>query len=191
MTEKELRKRLLEALNSIEKNKRTNSLIIPEADRWDIAIIRDSNFIAGIELKNHIVSLTKKNVKNWYSKHGSKCEVEEKQELDIGTIRKFGDTWYNQEGDPFGQATTYYLHSESSSEPENVLVVEVDVSKVKKEEKKYKYRVSNITQWAVETKKRKQNQGQEITPKLEEIKRKEGEGNLNEIATEIYKSLDC
>ncbi len=132
-----LRKELIEELIKVlkENEKPESFLIIPDADRWNIAIICNSEFIAGIELKNSLTQKEKLNVGYWYSKHGSyTIEKKQKQELSMGTIRKFGDTWYSQNEDPFGQATTYYLYSESSSKPKNVLAVEVNVEK--EEEKK-------------------------------------------------------
>ncbi len=188
MTEEKLREKLLKALKEELGNK--NSLIIPEADRWDIAIIYGGIFVAGIELKSTLIRNNTKNVKNWYTKYGSKYSIKEdkKQKLGIGTIRKFKDIWFAQERDPVGQATIYHLYSKSSSKPMNILVVEV------KEEKKY-YRVSNITWWVKEIEERiKKSQDQEIIPKSEEnpvklIKQKEKYNNLNEIARKICKCI--
>ncbi len=228
MTEKDLRKKLSEAL---KKNNETDQ-IIPDADGWDIAIMRGNKFIAGIELKLKVKLKETMKVENWHSKHintkhknGDRVEepqliekfgniwykdqykdqdnknkktnkhykVEKPQEFKLGTVVEIEDTWCHQNGDALGQATTYYLYSESSSPPEKVLTVEVVKEKEEKEEKEeYKYRVSNITKWVIGVK-NKQSQKEKIISPPKEIKitGEERNGNLNKIAKEIYTHLDC
>ena len=132
----ELEKRLKEKY--IKNN--VNFLILPEVDRWDIAVFACKNgisqFLAGIELKVGLVKVAQMNVKFWYSKHG-KHEIANKRAHYLGTIKRFRKKYYHQNGDPFGQAVTYYIYSHKK--PKKVLVLEKDSDE---------FRLVNITGWA-------------------------------------------
>jgi hypothetical protein len=150
LKEKEVRNKLVGALNNTGNS---NLLVIPESDRWDIAILgcREGNpiFLAGIELKTSVRKKKKSESSWWWTedKYGERREFKasdkSKRIFKVGTVLRVMDEnkniWLARDDGGFSQAVRHYQHS--SVLPKRVLVVGID-------ERAKDCQISDITEWA-------------------------------------------